>query len=382
MSLRREIAVSRTPMAGLATVGLFWGTFGACVPDLKAISGLDDRDLGLALLGSALGGMVSMYLAPRLDAALGRWMLPVTALALLVPLALLSGAGGFAGFAVAMLTAGLSVAMLDIAANLRVSALETRHGMSLMNVNHAMFSFAFGGAAFCTGLARKAGLGPVPILAVAGLVVLAMALLMTERRRVAVPEGASDGPVTAMPWLVVILAGWILLASFMGENAAEAWSALHIERTLGGLDGIGAFGPTMLGLSMGIVRLMGQGAARRFGPAALILASAALGATGALGLALAGSVSMAVISVAVMGTGMAVIVPSANSLLGLLVSPNQRAVALSRAWMIGFLGFFAGPSFMGYVAEGFGLRWAFGLIALLIALILPAALVLKRRGAT
>ncbi|MDH5454083.1 MAG: MFS transporter, partial [Paracoccaceae bacterium] len=75
-----------------------------------------------------------------------------------------------------------------------------------------------------------------------------------------------------------------------------------------------------------------------------------------------------------------VTVPSANSILGGLVRPDQRAHAISRAWMIGFTGFFIGPTAVGIIAEMAGLRIAFAVIAIVMAMIIPLALTLKRRG--
>ena len=165
----------------------------------------------------------------------------------------------------------------------------------------------------------------------------------------------------------------------MGENAAEAWSALHIERTLGGAPGEGSFGPAMLGFVMGVGRLFGQAVSERLGHGRAIFWSAALGILGALTIAGAPDVPMAMTGVAVTALGMAVIVPSANSILGARVTETERAHALSRAWMFGIVGFFLGPALMGGVAELFGLRMSFVAIAIVIALILPAVHLLTHR---
>ena len=83
--------------------------------------------------------------------------------------------------------------------------------------------------------------------------------------------------------------------------------------------------------------------------------------------------------VAVVGLGMAVVVPSVNSMLGRLVREDQRAHAISRAWMFGMLGFFIGPSMMGIVSEYFGLRVAFFVVALVVAVMIPAILALAKQ---
>ena len=142
--------------------------------------------------------------------------------------------------------------------------------------------------------------------------------------------------------------------------------------------GEGSLGPAMLGLVMGIGRLSGQLAAARLGHAMLIFWSAALGIIGALIIAAAPTPAVAILGVAVTALGMAVIVPSANSMLGTHVSESQRAHALSRAWMLGIVGFFIGPTMMGGIAELFGLRMAFVAIAFVVAPILPAVWLLER----
>jgi MFS family permease len=202
---------------------------------------------------------------------------------------------------------------------------------------------------------------------------------MRERHPVAaVGSGAADAPRRA-PWLVIGLTGVILFAAFIGENATEAWSALHIERTLGAAVGHGSFGPAMLGLMMGLGRLSGQLVAQRLGEAGLIFWSAVLGMVGALVIAVAGTPFVALFGVAVTGLGMAVIVPSVNSILGQHVTEQQRSFALSRAWMLGMLGFFFGPAMMGLVAQVSSLRISFVAVALIVAIILPSIWLLDRR---
>jgi MFS family permease len=170
----------------------------------------------------------------------------------------------------------------------------------------------------------------------------------------------------------------ILMCSFIGENATEAWSALHIERTLGAATGQGSFGPAVLGLVMGLCRIGVQGVADRIGHARLIFGSALLGVLGALCIAAAPAPGWAYAGVAVSAMGMAVIVPSANSMLGAHVTEAQRAHALSRAWMLGLLGFFIGPALMGGIAQLAGLRASFVAIALVVAVILPVVRRLDR----
>jgi predicted MFS family arabinose efflux permease len=267
-----------------------------------------------------------------------------------------------------------------MSANMRVSVLEERHGLHLMNLNHAMFSFGFAGSALVASLARRAGLPPESVFPVLVLVLLVMAAATVEgrgwQRAPDAPHGADHGGL----WAAILPAAAILFAAFVSENAVDAFSALHIERTLGGLPGNGGFGPMMLGLAMGIGRLSGQVAAQKLGETGLIFWSAVVGIVGALVTAAAPTPLVGMLGVGLLGPGAAVTVPSANSILGKLVRPDQRGFAISRAWMIGFTGFFIGPSMMGRVSDWVGLRVSFALIALVLATILLSVRMMERRG--
>ena len=362
---------SRAAGAGLAAIGIFWGGFAACLPEYKARAGVDDAGLGALLLLAAVGGMTAMALAPRVQARLGGAVLPVLAagvvLAAIGPLLIASPAS----LGAVLLVMGLAMAALDIAANVRISVDEAATGLPLMNFNHALFSFGFAGAAALTGLARRAGAGPELIAPALAGVLAVFALLMIERSRRPVPPAPAHDSAPASPWRAILPAALILFAAFVAENATETWSALHIERTLGGPAGEGAFGPAMLGLTMGIGRLSGQMLASRLGEARLVAFSAALGMAGALVVALAPVQWVAVLGAALIGLGCAVVVPSAYSLLGRAGRADQRAFAISRAWLLGFTGFFIGPVAMGLIAQGAGLRWSFAAIVLVLSLILP-----------
>jgi len=382
MSLIKATRISRAPIAALAAVGVFWGGFSALVPEIKAAVSASDKEFGLALILSAVGGMIATYLVPRVGALLGRGTMPVLGAFLVLAFYYLLLAESVSGLAIALLFMGASVAMLDISSNVRISALEARSGLHLMNVNHAMFSFAFGGAAFVTALARKAGYGAEHILPALSLVVVGLVLLMWEGdTSYGRPNLDKTDPSQASrpPWAAILLTGVVLFAAFLGENSTEAWSALHIERTLGGAPGEGGLGPTMLGLVMGLGRLSGQFFAEKFGETRLILWSAILGSIGSVIIGAAPSQNVVLIGVAIVGLGMAVVVPSVNSVLGRLVHEKQRSHAISRAWMFGMLGFFIGPSMMGFVSESFGLRVSFFVVAVVIGTMVPAALGLAKQ---
>lgn len=369
------LKISRRPATGFVVVGMFWGCFAAYVPEIKAQLGASDALFGMLLLGSATGLVSAMWLAPKMDRSLGNRSMQVAACLLafawlwpgLVTLPVL--------FFAVMCGVGMASGLLDVIMNARVSELEASHSRSLMNANHAMFSLSYAVAALITGAAREAGLPPVMVLA--GFGVLTLLALPILRMEVAVVEEPETGRGRYPLWPILIC-GAIVLVAFMSEATVEAWSALHVERTLGGGAAEGALGPAMLGLTMMIGRFSGQVVAERLREVTVIYWAALMASAGALIASVAPTPLIAYVGFGVLGLGVSVIGPMGLALVGRMVPPHLRTEAISRAAVIGFSGFFWAPSLMGFVSEGFGLRVAFACVAVMLLIAIPLAIVMNR----
>ncbi|MDB4246067.1 MFS transporter, partial [bacterium] len=223
---------------------------------------------------------------------------------------------------------------------------------------------------------REAGLPPLPVFAGFGVV----ALLMLPLMRMEVTYVAADeGYAGRYPLWPIALCGAIVLVAFMSEATVEAWSALHVERTLGGGAAEGALGPAMLGLTMAIGRFSGQAVAERMREVTILLGASVMAATGAVIAALAPTPVVAYVGFGVLGLGVSVIGPIGLALVGKLVAPHLRTEAISRTAVIGFSGFFFAPMLMGLMSEAFGLRMAFLGVAVLLLSAVPLAFLIKRQ---
>ncbi|OYW51219.1 MAG: hypothetical protein B7Z31_14040 [Rhodobacterales bacterium 12-65-15] len=165
----------------------------------------------------------------------------------------------------------------------------------------------------------------------------------------------------------------------MTENAAENWSALHIEQTLGGSPEEGALGPAALALTMGFARLGGQWLAGKVDAFLILRCGAVIAAIGALIASQAGGPAMAYAGFIVMGIGASVLAPTAFSLVGQLSDPKVRARAVARATLFGYFGYFLGPPLLGLIAGAFGLRMAFVFAAVMVGAIFLFAPLLARQ---
>jgi MFS family permease len=370
MAVVSALRISARPALGFVAMGLVFGSFAAQLPVLKAQIGADDATFGLALLGSPVGLILTLWLAPLFDRRLAALSLPVSAAFLGATMVLTGFTAAPVAFFVAMVLVGLSSGTLDIVSNARVADMEAAHRAPLMNANHGMFSVAYALSAVATGAARESGFGPV--LVFAGVAVLVWLLAFGMRIAPAdESEVRTPGlPPPGMPGLAVLLCGGIVLIAFFVEAVVESWSALHVERTLEGGAAEGAFGPAILGLTMAAGRFSGQIAAGRFGDTAIITTGSVMACLGAGLAAAAQSPWVAYLGFGLMGLGMSVVGPMALALVGRIVPPSRRTAAVARVNVMGFGAFMLAPVVMGQISDAYGLRTAFAVVGAM-ALIAP-----------
>lgn len=378
MNILSDIRAARATLPSFALMGVLWAGFHAYAPHIKAVAGASDWGFGMALFASAVGSLGAMMLAPRFEMLAGTRTLIAAGLIMLAAFQVLPPVAGFAALIAVMVLIGATMGLMDVLMNAQVARDEAASGRSLMNLNHGIYSLAYAVAALVAAPLRGAGIGPEVFYAAAA--VFGLMVLWPVRRIVFadLSGGHAARANGALPPLV-LWGGVIVLLGFACENAVEAWSALHVERSLGGSAGQGPLGPASLGLTMAVGRLSGQVLVARFDEAVLIRWGALLAAIGTLIAALAGAPGVAYLGFAVAGLGISILAPMALALIGRSVAPGVRTRAIARGAVIGYCGFFFGPLLVGTVAELAGLRAAF-LFVTLVLLTIPVAVSLLRRS--
>ncbi len=367
MSLKRDLYLSRKPLAGFFAIGAAWATYFAQMPVIKANVGASDGAYGIALLVASTGAILAMWLVPVFQRVFGGM-----ALTLGISIVALGMFASGLSNTLTLLVLGMALAamgsgVVDVLVNARVSEIEEHSGRTLMNLNHALYSFAYAGAALVTGALREAQVDTITIFVLLTGTLLTLAFAARDRAPQLDTQGV-EVLAGEMPHGFVLFAGLVVMAAFLAEAASEGWSALHIERTLGGAPGEGALGPAMMGLTMGIGRLSGHWLARRLRDTTLMLMAMLMSSVGLLLAGVAGSVAVALAGFAVAGLGISVVAPLALALVGRIVPRDQRLAAISRTSVLGYGAFFFGPPLMGLVSQAFGLRSAFVVVAALLCI--------------
>lgn len=377
MRVLSDIWISRKPLTGFALMACFWAAFFAQMPVIKAAIGASDGAYGTAMLVASLAAVLAMWLAPFADRAMGRWALACASLVLAVGMAGAGASSAIIVFTLWMVLASVAAGVVDVLANVRISEAEEASGRSLMNLNHAVYSLFYGAAAMATGVFRELDWTPFDVFTALGAVTLLLSWVMLEPASKPKPASAAEARASvSVARLLTVLGGVVVLVAFLVESSAEGWSALHLERTLGGDPSEGAMGPAILGLTMGLGRLAGYMVSRRV-PEIRLMAMASLFA--ALGLVIAGaapSLMVAYLGFAIAGFGVSVVGPLALALIGRTVAPEARLDAISRVSVMGYGAYFFGPPLMGYTSELFSLRAGFiltaGIMVATAVFILPA----------
>ena len=384
MQLLKDLIASRRALTGFVVVGFGWAAFSAQMPVIKAQVGVGDGAWGTLVLIGSTGAIMAMWLAPLLHRLVGRWAMIVGAASMVAGFVLAGAAHTPVSLGIALFLAAGGSGVADVLANAEVSEAEAETERSLMNLNHGLFSLSYAFAAMAVGVARASGFGPVTIFAAMAFAVALLIPWMVLPTRALADDDPQDA--TGMPRALVWVGGLVVLAAFLGEAASEGWSALHVERTLGGGPAEGAMGPALLATGMAIGRLGAHVFGAGWPPFRVMSVAACLAGCGLVLAGAAPGVPLAYLGFLLGGLGVSVVGPLALGLVGQAVRPKFRLAAISQAAALGYAAFFLGPVIMGFIAEGFGLRMSFyaigGIMFAVAALLLPLwRSILVRRAA-
>jgi len=356
--------------AAFLVSGAVLGSWAARVPAVKDRLGLGPGVLGLALVGLAAGGVVSLAVAGALVARLGSR--PVTRVALAaccLALPLPAVAPGAPALAAALALLGAGNGALDVAMNAHGVAVEERYGRPILSSFHGLWSLGALAGATAGGLAAGAGVPPAVHLAAAGVVLLAAGLAATGWLLPAGVDRRDRGPVFARPTRPLAVLAAIVFCGLLAEDAAAQWSAVYLRDALGTGAAVAAAGYAAFSLAMMAGRLTGDRWVARLGPRRFVRVAAAVASAGfGLGLAIARPAA-AVVGFTLLGAGISCIVPVTFSAAARIGGTQGAGPAIAAISTVGYVGGTVGPPLIGGVAELAGLPAALGLVAALTGLV-------------
>jgi MFS family permease len=370
-----------------ASFGSFWGAWGASIPRLRLQAGVDDGELGVALLFIGAGALPAMLLTGR---ALDRWGLRFAVAAIvalgLAGLGVALTAHGFVALCVGLIAVGLASGATDVAMNSIAGRAEQSSGSSIILRSGGVFSSFVVLASLATGLsAALCAPAFLPFLIVAVLSIAAGAGLLRSLKRstTAVTSNTArllphERPrIRYLPLLVIGLLGALAFAS---ENAHQSWGAVFLVDELDAGPGFGAVGPAVFAGVVAVARFS-LGRLPPGGERPILVLGALTAAVGALTLSAAPSVPIAVLGLVVAAAGTAALYPTLLGLVSARVDEAYRGRATAVVTMIAYLGFLVGPVYVGLWSTATDLRGGMAAVAALgVALALLSLPLLRVSG--
>jgi MFS family permease len=333
------------------------------IPAIKANLELGDGALGAALTGFAVGLFVGTRIAALLADRFGSKRivqvgLPLFAICLAGP----GLAGDLTTLTIALVPLGISSGLVDVAMNDEAVQVERSAGRPIMSGLHGFWSAGIlASSGIASGLAA-AGISVRTNLVVAAGVLTLLSFLAPRGLLSGMHRPRAQEPRRRRLAVTVIALGVLGFCTFLVEGAAADWSGVYLHEDAGSSAGLAAFAFTAFAVGMVLGRFCGDALSARLGPVRVVRAGGALAAVVlAVGIAIV-EIPVVLIAFALLGLGLAPIVPIVFSAAGNL---GSGAHALGWVVTMSYLGVVVGPAVIGAVAHGVGLRWG---------LVIPAVL--------
>jgi predicted MFS family arabinose efflux permease len=362
-TIAAEAVRGRVPVALIFAVhGAANGSFATRIPWIRDRLDLDPAALGLALLAPAAGALLAMPLAGALvHRRDGRTVTAALIGAMAVAVALPVFAPAYALLWLALLAFGAVAGAADVAMNTQAVALEERAGRSIMSGLHGAWSLGAMAGSLTGVLAAHAGLDARVHLAIVAAALLAVAQAAARRLPRARPHG--EPPRLAWPTRPVLVIGLVGFGAVFAEGACADWSAVYLRDVVNAGDATAAAAYTGFASAMAAARLLGDRVVARAGAVATVRAGGAVAATGALLVVIARAPALAIGGFALIGLGIATVVPLAFAAGGRAVPHAGQGIAAVAT--VAYGAGLAAPGIVGAIASAASLPAAFAIVATL-----------------
>lgn len=362
--------------------GAVTGNFATRIPWIQDHTGITAGQLGLALAFPAIGASLAMPLAGRISHRFGartalRGLLALWTLALALP----ALSPSLYALCPALLAYGASAGMSDVAMNALGVETEDRLGKPIMSGLHGMWSVgALLGSAAGT-VAAHAGADARLHLAGAALVLTVLGALACQGvLDLCRAPDEHPPPRFTLPPKSALVIGAIGFCAVFAEGASLDWSAVYLRDELGTDAGLAAASTTAFACTMALARLAGDKVVARFGAVRTVRTSGVLATAGGLLIVAAPHPVAAMGGFALVGLGIAVVVPLAFAAAARSGPAPSQAIA--GVATITYASGLIAPSAIGGIAQATSLTMSFVMVTVLAFGLIAGARVLRVPGRT
>ncbi|MFC4587348.1 MFS transporter [Sphaerisporangium corydalis] len=408
---------SRDRRARLATFAVFFVqglTFATLLTQVAALQkkhGLSDGELSILLLVVPLIAGVGSVLAGEIAKRYGsRWLLRVAQPLAGLAVVLAGLAANVPELVAANVLFGLCLGSVDAGMNMQAVSIERTYGRAILTGFHALWSAAavigavWASAAGALELTLPVTFAAAMVVGVTIAVIAGPKLYAPEEEHVETtpadaalaeatrPNAARAGSAPArsapagsapmgsaptgvrFPWRPILPLCLAMAFLYVGDASISNFGSVYMDKIM---HSTAAVIPLALGAYQAttfVVRIGGDLAVRRYGPAAIVRVGGLLAALGFAGIVTAPNEPLAIAAFALAGVGLSVVAPQSFSAAGRL-DPAGTGVAIARVNIFNYVGFIVGAALVGGIADAADYQIAFA-----APLVLAAAIILLARG--
>nr|WP_255670501.1 MFS transporter [Mucilaginibacter sp. UR6-11] len=350
--------------------GFGYASWASRIPTIKHQLHLNDAQLGGVLFAMPIGLLLTL---PVTGSLLGKYssrrIMFFGSLFFAMVLALIGLAANVWQLVLVLFCFGVSRNLFNISTNAQAVAVQALYDRSIMANFHGIWSMAgFAGAAagyfmVYYNIGASYHLLGVSVL----LVVFSFWFIKDTIYQQPVPQPQKK--LFTLPDKSLLTFSLICFASMACENTLYDWSGIYFDKVVQVPKATATEGFVVYMIAMTLGRFIGDAGVNRFGIKNLLRFSGIFIFCGLLLAVLLPYPATAITGFILVGLGVSCIVPMVFQMAGKSTTMSS-GTALASISSIGYLGFLMVPPFVGFIAEAWGLRWSFGLIALLGALVI------------
>jgi MFS family permease len=364
----KTAAQQRATLLIFLLIGIAQAAWAPLVPYAKARVHANDQQFGLLLLCFGFGSIVSM---PAMGALAGRFgckpLIQITGAGVAFSLLCVAIAPTAWLLALSLILFGGFIGSTDVVMNVQALLVEKSSGQNLMPTFHALYSVGtIAGAVLMGGLLWAS----LPPQLASTLVFAVLLLLLLLARGGLLPYGkepSTGSSAFAWPSTHVGLLGVLAFLTMLAEGSMLDWSALFLIDNIAVRASHAGVGYAVFSVAMTLSRLMGSRLINGLGRKRLLVVGGLLATSGFGIAAFAHSVVIAVAGLALIGVGIANLVPLFFSMAA--EGRGNLGVNVSFVTTLGYAGILIGPAWIGFVVHAKGFVVAFSGVALLLLVV-------------
>jgi MFS family permease len=349
--------------------GFGYATWASRIPTIQHQLHLNDAQLGGLLFAMPIGLILTLPVTGRLLSKFSsRAVMLFGALFFSIVL-------GFIGFSVNVWQLALTLFCLgsarnlfNISTNAQAVGVQSLYDRSIMATFHGIWSLAgFAGAAVGYFMVLY-NIGTAWHLLGVSIALVIFSLWFISGTIYQEPVPQVRKKLFTFPEKSLITFSLICFASMACENTMYDWSGIYFEKVIHAPKALATEGFVVYMIAMTLGRFAGDAAVNRFGIKNLLKFSGIFIFCGLLLSVLFPFKMIAYLGFILVGLGVSCIVPMVFQMAGKSTTMSS-GTALASISSIGYLGFLIVPPFIGFIAQAAGLRWSFGFISILGALV-------------